>query len=210
MADKTEFLPFNAINEYMRPDFRLKVIRDALSSQSSLDETLSNDLNHLLKKYVTVPGFRSSDKAPALVKVLPTSKAFEKNPDLVAVILTCWAETQTELREQSYMVLKERKWPLFPENEEQKPIASITETIKEWPVFPITMDRAKLPGFYIHWPKGEDFEALYKAFTELYPDSDASIDKVSLMMVWLSMRLPFQVDVDLENPGDMEEIIPEE
>jgi hypothetical protein len=208
MADQTEFLPFNAINEYMRPDFRLKVIRETLSNQSALEESLLDDLNHQLKKYVTVPGFRSSDKAPALVKVLPTSKAFEKNPDLVAVILACWSETQTKLRDQSYAVLKERKWPLFPENEEFKPTASITETIKEWPVFPLTMDRVKLPGFYIHWPKGEDFEALYKTFTELYPDSDASIDKVSLMMVWLSMRLPLQVDVDLENPGETEENIP--
>ncbi len=210
MTEKTEFLPFHAINEYMRPDFRLNVIRETLSAQATLEQYLSNDLNQQLKKYVTVPGFRSSDKAPALIKVLPTSKAFEKNPDLVAVLISCWAEIQSKLREQAYSVLKERRWPLFPENEDPAPTASITETIKEWPVFPITMDRAKLPGFYIHWPKGEDFEALYKTFSELYSDSDASIDKVSLMMVWLSMRLPLEVDVDLDKPDEAKLTPPEE
>jgi hypothetical protein len=210
MTEKTEFLPFHAINEYMRPDFRLNVIRETLSAQATLEQHLSNDLNQQIKKYVTVPGFRSSDKAPALVKVLPTSKAFEKNPDLVAVILSCWAEIQSKLREQAYSVLKERRWPLFPENEEPAPTVSITETIKEWPVFPITMDRAKLPGFYIHWPKGEDFETLYKTFSELYSDSDASIDKVSLMMVWMSMRLPLEVDVDLDKPDEAELTTPKE
>jgi hypothetical protein len=210
MTENTEFLPFHAINEYMRPDFRLKVIRESLNAQATLEEHLSSDLNHKIKKYVTVPGFRSSDKAPALVKVLPTSKAFEKNPDLVAVILSCWAEIQSKLREQAYALLVQRKWPIFPENEEIAPTASIPDTIKEWPVFPITMDRTKLPGFYIHWPKGEDFEALYKTFSELYPDTDASIDKVSLMVVWLSMRLPFQVDYELVKPDEAEITAPEE
>ncbi len=210
MTEKSEFLPFHAINEYMRPDFRLKVIRDTLTAQATLEENLSNDLNHMIKKYVTVPGFRSSDKAPSLVKVLPTSKAFEKNPDLVAVILSCWAETQSKLREQAYTVLLNRRWPIFPENEPLTPSTAFTDTIKEWPVFPITMDRTKLPGFYIHWPKGEDFEALYNTFAELYPDSDASIDKVSLIVVWLVMRLPLQVDFDLVKPDEAEIATPEE
>ncbi len=198
MAENTEFLPFHAINEYMRPDFRLKVIRETLNAQSSLEEHLTHELNQKIKNYVTVPGFRSSEKAPALVKVLPTSKAFEKYPDLAAVILACWAEIQSDLRGQAFNVLKERNWHIFPYNEAVTPSVSFTEAIKEWPVFPISMDRTKLPGFYIHWPKGEDFDVLYKTFSELFPDSDASIDKVSLMVVWLTMRLPFQVDSDLE------------
>lgn len=70
------------------------------------------------------------------------------------------------------------------------------DVIKQWPVFPIKMNRTKLPGFYTHWPKGEDFEALYSNFSSLYPDSNASIDKVSLMAVWLTMRLPYHVDND--------------
>jgi hypothetical protein len=199
MPEKTEFLPFHAINEYMRPDFRLKVIRDTLTAQTNLDEHLSNELNQQIRKRVTVPGFRNSDKAPALVKVLPTSKAFEKNPDLVAIILLCWVETQPELREQVFTLLKTRNWQIYPETEGIDTATLNIEMIKEWPVFPIHMNRAKLPGFFTLWPKGEDFETLYNNFTRLFPDSDASMDMVSLMVVWLSMRLPYQMESDTEN-----------
>jgi hypothetical protein len=202
MADKTEFLPFHAINEYMRPDFRLKVVRETLNGQSNLNESLSADLNHVVKKYVNVPGFRSSDKAPALVKVVPTSKAFEKNPELVAIILACWSEIFSELREQVFSILQARHWKVLEDQNESFSLATITDAVKDWPIFPIKMDRTKLPGFYTHWPKDEDFEVLYKQFNELYPDNDVSIDKVSLMAVWLSMRLPLQVDEVLNQPGD--------
>jgi hypothetical protein len=206
MPEKTEFLPFHAINEYMRPDFRLKVIRETLTTQTTLEDHLSNELNQLIRKRVSVPGFRNSDKAPALIKVVPTSKAFEKNPDLVAVILSCWAETQSELRNQVYTLLKSRNWQIFNDSEGIDLATLNMDTIKEWPIFPIHMNRAKLPGFFTHWPKGEDFEVLYKNFSELYPGSDASIDKVSLMAVWLSMRLPFQVESDNEKSDVTEEI----
>ena len=194
MPEKTEFLPFHAINEFMRPDFRLTVIRDTLTTQSNLPEALINDLNQKIKKRVSVPGFRNSDKAPTLVKVLPTSKAFENNPDLVASILSCWVESQSELRDHVYYLLKTRNWKILSENEGLDPVILSLELLKEWPVFPIIFNRARLPGFFTHWPKGEDFETLYTNFSELFPESGASIDKVSLMVVWLSMRLPYQVD----------------
>lgn len=194
MPEKTEFLPFHAINEYMRPDFRLKVIRDTLNAQSTLDEHLSNELNQHIKKNVSIPGFRSSDKAPALVKVVPTSKAFEKNPELVAVILSAWAEINSDLREQVYSVLESLNWKLLSDSEIDLSPSFISEALKDWPIFPMNLNRTKLPGFYTHWPKSKDFEVIYSKFNELFPDSEASIDKVSLMSVWLAMRLPYQVD----------------
>jgi hypothetical protein len=203
MPEKTEFLPFHAINEYMRPDFRLNVIRETLTAQATLDEPYVNDLNQKIKKRVTVPGFRNSDKAPALIKVLPTSKAFEKYPDLVVAVLSCWAEIQSELREQVYTLLKARNWLMFPEAEGIDTDTLTMDAINEWPIFPLTMNRTKLPGFFTHWPKGEDFETLYKNFSELFPDSSASIDKVSLMVVWISMRLPYQVDSDIEKSEEV-------
>lgn len=203
MPEKTEFLPFHAINEYMRPDFRLNVIRETLTAQATLDEPYVNDLNQKIKKRVTVPGFRNSDKAPALIKVLPTSKAFEKYPDLVVAVLSGWAEIQSELREQVYALLKARNWLMFPEAEGIDTDTLSMDAINEWPIFPLTMNRTKLPGFFTHWPKGEDFETLYKNFSELFPDSSASIDKVSLMVVWISMRLPYQVDSDIEKSEEV-------
>jgi hypothetical protein len=197
MAEKTEFLPFQAINNYMRPDFRLSVIRETLNGQSSLPEELSNELSQHIKKNVSVPGFRNSEKAPALIKVVPTSKAFEKNPELVASLLSCWAEIYTRLRGEVYNVLQSRRWKILPETDLTPVPAEFSEIVKEWPIFPIHMDRTKLPGFYSHWPKNEDFEVIYSTYTHKYPESDASIDKVSLMAVWLTMRLPFQVDDEL-------------
>jgi len=194
MSDKTEFLPFHAINEFMRPDFRLIVIREVLTTQGNLPENYANELNHQIKKNVSVPGFRHSDKAPALIKVLPTSKAFEKNPELVAALLACWAEFQSDLREMVYQVLKVQGWKMLEDDESLEAEKLSLDLIKEWPVLPIKVNRSKLPGFYTHWPKDQDFEILYGKFSELYPESGASIDKVSLMVVWLSMRLPYQVD----------------
>jgi hypothetical protein len=198
MPEKTEFLPFHAINEFMRPDFRLNVIRETLTGQSNLDEHCINELNQQIRKRVSVPGFRNSAKAPALIKVLPTSKAFEKYPELVAAVLSCWCEMHSELREQVYSLLKTRNWPLLPDSDGIDTSSLSIDSIKEWPIFPIKLNRTKLPGFFPHWPKGEDFDSLYKSFSERFPDSDASMDRVSLMVVWLSMRLPYQVDNDNE------------
>jgi hypothetical protein len=200
MLENTEFLPFHAINEFMRPDFRLMIIRDTLTSQSNLSESLQADLNDKIKKRVTVPGFRSSDKAPALVKVLPTSKAFEKNPDLVATLLSCWVETQSELRNQVFHLLKSRNWKVLEESDVMDIENLTAEFVKEWPIFPIEFNRTKLPGFFTHWPNGEDFEILYSNFSELFPEAESSIDKISLMVVWLSMRLPYHVDGIMEIP----------
>jgi hypothetical protein len=194
MPETTEFLPLHAINEFMRPDFRLAVIREALTKQTELPDSLSTDLNHKIKKYVTVPGFRNSEKAPPLIKVLPTSKAFEKHSDLVGTILSCWVEFHSDLRDQVYELLKLRNWNMLTSTEEIDIDSISVELLKQWPVFPIKVNRAKLPGFFTHWPKGEDFESLYNNFINLYPNSDASIDKVSLMTVWISMRLPYHVD----------------
>jgi hypothetical protein len=202
MPEKTEFLPFHAINEFMRPDFRLNVIRETLTTQATLDAPCVSDLNQQIKKRVTVPGFRNSDKAPALIKVLPTVKAFDKHPDLVAAILSCWVEINSELREQVYTLLKSRNWLMLPETEGIDSASLSISNIKEWPIFPIKMNRTKLPGFFTSWPKGEDFESLYNNFSELFPDASVSIDKVSLMVVWLSMRLPYQEDSDTEEAGE--------
>jgi hypothetical protein len=198
MPENSEFLPFHAINEYMRPDFKLAIIRYTLTSEANLPEPFANDLDHTIKKSVKVPGFRSSDKAPALMKVYPTSKAFEKNPDLVASIISCWAELQSELRDQVYQLLKSRNWNIFQEADGVDFENFSIELIKEWPIFPIKFNRAKLPGFFTHWPKDEDFDVLYKSFVTLFPDAESSIDKVSLMVVWLSMRLPYHVDGIIE------------
>jgi hypothetical protein len=60
-----------------------------------------------------------------------------------------------------------------------------------------------LPGFLTTWPRAEEFEVLVKAFREQHPDTPASDDDISLMVAWLSGRLPLDlVDAAFETPAE--------
>ncbi len=200
MSENTvEFLPLHAINEFMRPDFRMTVIRKTLSALPQLPDNLSGPVNHLTRRFVKVPGFRNSEKAPTMVKVLPMANAFEKSSELVGAVLAAWAEVHSSLREQIFNVLKERNWPFFPTEMHSLQDLPSLKTERDWGVLPLNADRTKLPGFLIFWPKGEDFENLYETFAKLYPEATASLDEVSLMAVWLSMRLPYHITEEDES-----------
>lgn len=170
MNDKTQlqFIPFHAINEFMRSDFRLNIIRTTLSSKDALDRNFSSQIDRLTRKHIKVAGFRNSIKAPVTIKAVAMVKAFEKQPDLVAAILNAWSESKSEFRSQIFDLLIERGWKLLP----------------------IEADRSKLPGFLTDWPEEDDYEALYEAFIKTYPESLAGIDETSLMVIWLAGRLP--------------------
>jgi len=182
--EKAQFLPFHAINEFMRPDFRLEVVRSALYALPNLPESFRAPIDRLTKKVVQVPGFRNSVKAPTALKVKPTAAAFEKSSDLAAAVLSAWAEAHLELRQQVYDLLVSRDWEVLSPN----------------------ADRTKIPGFLTRWPKGEDFEVLNKAYAEKYTESQASSDQVSLMVVWISGRLPYQLVGEEEEQADEEPI----
>lgn len=168
--EKVSFLPFHAINEFMTAEYRLQVIRDVLTVLPSASDAYRNQINHLTRKLVVVPGFRNSLKAPIPLRIKSTVDAFEKNPNLAASILAAWADTQAELRERVYALLQSRNWELLP----------------------LEADRTRLPGFLTIWPGGENFEVLNQAFQEMYPDFNATSDDVSLMVVWISGRLPYR------------------
>jgi len=171
---KAQFLPFHAINEFMRSDYRTSVVRYTLNALPSLPDEYRSPIERLTRKTVKVPGFRNSAKAPASMRVKPTVEAFEKNSALVAAILSAWSEAHSDLRQQVHDLLSERGWEILPPE----------------------ADRTKLPGFITKWPKGEDFELLNAAFAELYPNLQVDNDDISLMVVWVSVRLPYDVEGD--------------
>jgi len=178
MTDPTaEFLPFHALNEFMRDDYRHTVVRAALNALPKLPKHFSAPIDNLTKQIARVPGFRNSLLAPTSLKVGPMADAFGKSPELVAAILAAWAEAQTDLRTKVFELLKGRGWEVLPPE----------------------ADRTKLPGFLAQWPKGEDFDVLNKAYAEAHPGEEASADDVSLMVVWLSGRLPYHVDEEKES-----------
>jgi hypothetical protein len=180
---KARFLPFHAINEFMRPDFRLAVVRAALQAAPSSPDDLRQPLDRLVKKVVRVPGFRDGSKAPTPLKVRPTAEAFEKSPDLVGAVLAIWAQSNAELSQQVYDLLVEKGWDLLP----------------------VEANRAKLPGFMTTWPKGQDFAALDQAFQEKYPQMEVSNDDISLMVVWVSGRLPYEIEGEDEEDSTQEQ-----
>ena len=167
---KVSFLPFNAINMFMRPDYQTKVIKLVCISAPGISDDFKKKLNNYTKKYITVPGFRNSSLAPVGLKINAYTSAFEKKPELAAFTLEAWAQLNKPLLEKVYALLKNRNWELLP-----------PET-----------DRTRLPGFLITWPKDEDFEKINQAFKEAYPEDSVEEDDVSLMAVWLSGRLPYQ------------------
>lgn len=185
-----KFLPFHTLNEFMRDDFRLTVVRTVLTALPNLPARLKDSLNRWTRQVVKVPGFRNSEKAPAAIKVLPLISAFQKSPDLVAVVIASWAEAKSELRQQVYDVLVGRGWPVFPADLADFKMPSSEE---DFHLLPLDADRTRMPGFLPTWLPDQDFEAIYTTYAERFPDGSGSLDEVSLMTVWLSLRLPFQV-----------------
>jgi hypothetical protein len=158
-----QFLPFHAINEFMRNDFRIILLRHTMQALPELPSKTQANLNKLTKKYVKVPGFRNSAKAPASVKAVGMVKPFEKEPKLVAAVIAAWVEANAELRDQIFSILSSFGWKLLP----------------------VEANRARLPGFLTEWPEEEDYEKIYDTYEEDYPEGEYSIDEVSLMAVWL-------------------------
>lgn len=194
MNTEMNFLPFHAINEFMRPDFKLSIIREVVNSTSLLPPDQASDLSSAVKRVVKIPGFRNSEKAPALVKVMPMLKAFDKSPELVFAIISSWAVIHIDLCQQVFSILQKRNWPTIDTAAGISYATMASDIIEKWPVLPPEVNRKHAPGFLPRWPKGEDFEALFTTYTELFPTSDSSIDQVSLMAVWLTLRLPYEID----------------
>lgn len=170
MSNKqVQFLPFHAINDFMLDDYREQVVRLVLSSTDQLPQEQQISLEKLTRKRVSIPGFRNSAKAPVNLRLKGTIESFEKSPPLAAAILSAWAELHPVLRQQVYSLL----------------------LAQEWEILPIEADRTKLPGFLPYWPFEQDFDSLYQAYQSANPESQVEQNDVSLMVVWLSTRLPY-------------------
>lgn len=171
MNEKIEYLPFNAINEFMLPEFRKLVIKSVFSSFDSLPNTRQRTINAEIKKLVKIQGFRDSSQAPIGIKSRESSSAFEKSAKFSGEILAAWAEINPDLAQKVFQMLTDRGWIILP----------------------IEADRSKLPGFLIKWPAKDSFEILTAEFREKHTESENKDDDVSLMIVWLSNRLPYEM-----------------
>jgi hypothetical protein len=171
MNEKIEYLPFNAINEFMLLEYRKLVIKSVFSRFDSLPNTRQRTINAEIKKLVKIQGFRDSSQAPIGIKSRESSTVFEKSAKFAGEILAAWAELNSDLSQNVFQMLTDRGWIILP----------------------IEADRSKLPGFLIKWPTKDSFEILTAAFRQKQSDIEYSDDDVSLMIVWLSNRLPYEM-----------------
>jgi hypothetical protein len=171
MDDKeVQFIPFNAINEFMFPAYRLEVLQTVLGADAALI-TRWRDINGAIKRYATIPGFRNCLAAPLPLKIKACVAVFEQRADFVALILQSWSDLKLDLRQSMYEYLQQRGWEVLPPD----------------------ADRSKLPGFLVTWPKEDEFETLSAGFKAAHADVTASNDDVSLMAVWIGNRLPIEM-----------------
>jgi hypothetical protein len=167
---QVQFFPFHALNEFMRDDFRLDVLRSVMAGMPKLSKPVGSGLNRMVKKLVQVPGFRNSSLAPAAIKAKSAVSAFEKSPPFAGLVLAAWLELHPELGAKMHALLEARGWK----------------------VLPLEADRTKMPGFMIQWPQEDEFDVIYAAFREANPYMEVSDDDLGLMAVWISGRLPYE------------------
>jgi len=175
MPEKEKFLPFIAINEFMRDDYRQKVITEVLSHLDKISNDQRTTINRSISKFVTVPGFRNSNLAPVGLKAKSSAELFGSLSDFTGAVIEGWFRLHPELAQVVFEVLKQKEWPNLQ---------------------PVELDRSKLPGFQIHWPKADTFEVLIKAVRAKNAFEAESDDNISLMAVWMGVRLPYDLFVD--------------
>lgn len=169
---KVAFLPWHAINAFMLEDFQLEILRDVLSGYDTLSSDQRRTLNSHIKSGVKVPGFRNSISAPVSLKAKNAGEYFEKNADFVVSVLDAWFTIYQPLSELVFRLLTE----------------------KNWRILPLDANRKKLPGFLPQWPEEQQFSYLVEEFRNQFPDETKYSDnQISLMCVWLSGRLPFEL-----------------
>jgi hypothetical protein len=176
-SDQKTYLPFHAVNEYMREDFRLQVIHEVFTNLESCNPEFRSRLGKMVSKKIQVPGFRNSNQAPTNFKIKNSLGIFEKSAEFAALVMECWSQIHSDLRKKTHAILVENGWkiPALPE------------------------DRTLQTGFQLDWPKEHKFEFFCQQIREKHPDTQESDDEISLMVVWTGNRLPFNLYAEAED-----------
>lgn len=173
---KEKYLPFHAVNEFMRDDYRLTILQEVINDQEHIEAELRQRIGRMISKGVQIPGFRNSNLAPAGIKVKNSTALFERSPEFAAAVMEAWSNLHPDLKSKMAELLTSKKWSIPPVNE----------------------DHSHLPGFQLDWPKADTFEVLIEALHTESPSLQESDDNVSLMAVWIGNRLPYNLYGDQE------------
>ncbi len=171
-----QYIPFRAVNEFMRDDYRLTILHEVLSSLDRCTGIQRQLLLRLFSKGVQISGFRNSSTAPLPILVKNSASLFERSNEFSATVMECWSNLHSELKNAMSHLLSE----------------------KGWNPHPVAVDRSMLPGFQTNWPKTDSFEKLIKEIREAHPELTDSDDDISLMAVWVGNRLPYDLFIETE------------
>lgn len=169
--NKVEYLPFHAVNEFMRDDYRLNILQEVLSSLDQCKGIQKQIIMRLFSKGVQISGFRNSSQAPLPIRIKNSVSLFERSAEFSATIMECWSNLHPDLKAKMFTLLSERGWN--PQ--------------------PVSVDRSLLPGFMTDWPGSDTFEVLIQSIKEAGPELKESEDDISLMAVWVGNRLPYNL-----------------
>ena len=172
--EKVQYLPFHAVNEFMRDDYRLTILQEVYTSLDQASAIHRQLITRTFAKGVQIPGFRNSSLAPLAIKIKNSTSLFERSADFAATIMECWSNLHPELKKAMFSLLSERDWN--PQ--------------------PLEVDRSLLPGFLTDWPKTDTFDVLIKGIQDTAPEMKESEDNISLMAVWVGNRLPYNLYVE--------------
>ncbi len=168
---KIQYLPFHAVNEFMRDDYRLAVLHEVFAGIDKCQPMQKQLIMRLFSKNVTIQGFRNSSLAPLAMKVKNSPSLFERSAEFSGTVMECWSNLHPELKEAMVDLLAEKGWN--PQ--------------------PVTLDRSLLPGFQTDWPKADTFENLISGIKEAHAGMEESDDNISLMAVWVGNKLPYNL-----------------
>jgi hypothetical protein len=168
---KMQLIPFAGVNDFMRDDYRLTILQEVFIHIDQTTPIQKQSVTRLISKGVQIPGFRNSSLAPLPLRVKNSTAFFEKSSEFAGLIIECWSDIHKDLKKNVWELLTDRDW---------KPL-------------PLSVNRSQLPGFKIDWPKTDSFGALIKLVRELHPEILESDDHISLMVVWIGNKLPYNL-----------------
>lgn len=171
-----EYLPFHAINEFMRDDYRLAVIHEVLQHLDEIAGGYRKEISQEITRHVKISGFRNSSLAPLAIKAKNSVGLFQRSAKFSAAVVGAWSELHTDLAAAVWKVLSGH----------------------EWEPLPLELNRGKLPGYQVKWPKKDTFEVLQQDVRKENAALTETDDDISLMVVWLGNRLPYDLFLEGE------------
>lgn len=166
--NEVEYLSFKTINVFIERGFLEEILTQILTNLRDLSKENQIEFNQHFKKYVTVLGFRNPKHAPLPLQVKAFATAFEEKEEVIPFTLSTWAKIKDDL---ANAVLK---W-LQSEN---------------WDDLALVRNFDDDQGFKNDWPDDLSLDTVIEDYQKDHADMEVSKDDLTLMILWVSGRLP--------------------